>query len=80
MPTRKIHTPKNDKRKNHPDRKRTSKGISTHPQQIYIHNVPSYDVENTYGTNKGKDLLFANKIRTVPRRTERKSQEDQMNR
>ena len=35
------------------------------------HNVPADDGENTKDTNKGGDLLFANKPRTVPQGIER---------
>ena len=34
-------------------------------------NLPTNDVENTNSTNKGKDLLLANKPRIIPWRTER---------
>ena len=67
-----------DQRKNHPDSKRTPK--RNHPQQLQTHNVPINDVENTNGTNKGGDLLFANKLRTVPRETERTLQGNGRNR
>ena len=33
--------------------------------------MPTYDVENTYSTNKGSDLFLANKLRIVPWGTER---------
>ena len=39
-------------------------------QQLQTYNVLTADVENTNGTNQG-DLIFANKLRTVPRRTDR---------
>ena len=32
-----------------------------HPKQLQTHNVPTYDVENTNGTNKEIDLFLANK-------------------
>ena len=51
-----------DGSKNHPDPKRTPK--RKHPQQQQTHNVPTDDVENTNGTNKGG---FANKLQTVPK-------------
>ena len=37
----------------------------TAPKQLQTHNLPTNDVENTNSTNKGKDLLFANKPRIV---------------
>ena len=43
-------------------------------KQLQTHNVPTIDVENTNSTNKEKDLLFANKPRFVPWRTERMPQ------
>ena len=36
-------------------------------KQLQTHNLPTNDVENTNGTNKGKDLLLANKPWIVPR-------------
>ena len=44
------------------------------PKQLQIHNLPTNDVENINSTNKGKNLLFANKPRIVPWRTERMPQ------
>ena len=49
--------------KDHPDPKKTQK--RNHPQQLQAHNVPNDDEENTNNTNKGGDLLFANKPWTV---------------
>ena len=43
-------------------------------KQLQTHNLLTNDVENTNSTNKGKDLLLANKPRTVPWRTERMPQ------
>ena len=43
-----------DPRKNDSDLKRSPK--MNHPKQLQTHNVPTYDVENTHGTNKGRDL------------------------
>ena len=36
------------------------------PKQQQTNNVPSYDVENTLGTKKGRYLFLANKPRIVP--------------
>ena len=46
------------------DPKRTPQ--RNHPKQLQTHNVSTYDVENTNGTNKGRDFWFANKLRIVP--------------
>ena len=43
----------------------------TTPKQLQTHNLPTNDVENINSTNKGRDLLLANKPRFVPWRTER---------
>ena len=52
-----------DKKKDHPDPKILQQRICL--QQPETHNVPSDDVENTHCTNKGGDLLLANKPGTV---------------
>ena len=44
------------------------------------YNVLNDDVENTNDTNKGGDLLFTNKPRTLPQGTERMPHKDQWNR
>ena len=36
------------------------------PKQLQTHNLPTDDVENINSTNKGRDLLLANKPRIVP--------------
>ena len=36
------------------------------PKQLQTHNLPTKDVENINSTNKGRDLLLANKPRIVP--------------
>ena len=46
-----------------------SKG--TAPKQLQTHNLPTDDVENINSTNKGRDLLLANKLRIVPWGTEK---------
>ena len=42
-----------------------------HPKQLQTHYLPTNDVENINSTNKGRNLLLANKLRIVPWRTER---------
>ena len=54
-----------DQRKDHIDPDRPPQ--KDRPKQLQTHNVPTYDVENTNGTNKGRDLGLANKLRIVPR-------------
>ena len=41
------------------------------PKQLETHNLPTDDAENIKSTNKGRDLLLANKPRIVPWGTER---------
>ena len=43
----------------------------TVPKKTSDHHGPTYDVENINSTNKGGDLLLANKLRIVPWGTER---------
>ena len=43
-------------------------------EQLQTDNLPINDVENTNSTNMGKDLLLTNKLRIVPRQTERMPQ------
>ena len=50
------------------------------PQHLQTHNMLTDDGENTNGTNKGGDLLFANKPQIVPWGTERIPQGTQINR
>ena len=54
MPTRSRPTRMDDKGKDHIDLKRPPQG--NHHKQQKTHNVPTYDVENTNRTNKGRDL------------------------
>ena len=61
MPTRSTRTRLDDQRKNHIDPKRQK----NRPKQLQTHNLPSDDVENINSTNKGRDLLLANKLRIV---------------
>ena len=48
-----------------------------HPKQLQTYNVPTCDVWNINWTNKGRDLQLVNKLRIVPRGTERMPQVDQ---
>ena len=48
-------------------------------RKLKTHKLPIDDVKNTNGTNQGGDLIFANKPRTIPRRTERMPQGNQKN-
>ena len=38
----------------------------TAPKTLQINNVLTYDVENTNGSNKGRDLFLTNKLQIVP--------------
>ena len=58
-----------DQRKNPIDRKEPKQGNPS--KQLQTHNLPTNNVENINTTNKGRDLLLANKPRLVPWRTER---------
>ena len=58
-----------DLRKDHIDSKRSP--WRNRPKQLHSHNMPTDDVENTNGTDKGKDLCLANKPQIVPRGTEK---------
>ena len=74
MLTRSRCTRIDDQRKNHIDPKRpTQRNI---PKQLQTRNVPIYYVENTNGTNKGRNLRFTNKPQIIPRGTERILQVD----
>ena len=59
MPTRTIRTRMDDQRKEHMEQKRPSQMNCR--KQLQADRVFTYDVENTNDTNKGRDLLFANK-------------------
>ena len=58
-----------DQKKDHADSERPSQ--RNHPKQLRTHNVPTYDVKNTHGANKGRDLRLADKPWIIPRGTER---------
>ena len=69
MPTRRTCTWLDNQRKDDinpkgPKQRNCSK-------QLHADNLPTNDVENTDSTNKGKDLLLANKMRLVPWWTKR---------
>ena len=65
MPTRRSSTWLDEQRKNY---------INPKAKQLQTNNLPTNDEENTNTTNKGKDLLLANKPRIVPWRKERMPQ------
>ena len=69
MRTNSTRTRVNDHRKEYIDTK-GPKQRNRH-KQLQTHNLPTNDVENINSTNKGRDLLLANKPRIVPWRTER---------
>ena len=48
-----------------------------HPKQVNTHNVPSYDLENTNGTSKTRNLELDNKPQIVPWGSERMLQKIQ---
>ena len=58
-----------DQRNDHIDTKGPKQ--RNRPKQLQTHNLPTNDVENINNTNKGRDLLLANKLRFVPWRAER---------
>ena len=58
----------NDQMKDHIGPKRPSQ--RNHRKQLLSHNVPTNDVQNTYGTNNGGDLRLINKLRIVPSATD----------
>ena len=69
MPTRRASTWMDEQRKDYiipegPKQRNCYK-------QLQTDNLPTNDVENTNSTNKGKDLILANKPQIVPWRTER---------
>ena len=70
MPTRSRRTRMNDQAKDQIDSKRPPQRNC--PKQLQSHNVPTYNVENTNCTNKGRDLRLTNKPQIVPRGTEKR--------
>ena len=64
MPTKSTYTRMDDQRKDHIDTKEPKQ--RNRPKQLQTHNLPTNDVENIYSTNKGRDVLLANKPRFVP--------------
>ena len=75
MPTRRISTWLDDQRKNYINPKGPKQ--KNCPKQLQTDNMHTNDVENINSTNKGKDLLVANKPWIVPWRTERMPQKIQ---
>ena len=65
-----------DQRKDHIAPEGPTQG--NHPKQLQTHNLLTDDVENINCTNKGRDLLLANKTWIVPWRTERMPQKIQV--
>ena len=57
MSTGNTRTQINDQRKDSIDSKRSSQ--RNRPKQLQTHKLSTDDVENTNGTNKGRDLLLA---------------------
>ena len=72
MPISRTSTWLDDQRKDYINPKRPKQRNCS--KQLQTDNLPLNDVENTNSTNKGKDLLLANKPRIVPWRTERMPQ------
>ena len=68
-PTKRTHTWMDDQKKCHIDPEGPCQGNCR--EQLQIHNLPTDNVENIIGTNKGRDLLLANKPGIVSWRTER---------
>ena len=68
MPTNSTRTRVDDQRKDHIDTKGPKQ--RNRPKQLQTHNLPTNDMENINSTNKGRDLLLANKLQIVPWRTE----------
>ena len=69
MPTNSTRTSVDDQRKNYIDTKGPKQ--RNRSKQLQTHNLPTNDVENINSTNKGRNLLLANKPRIVPGGTER---------
>ena len=69
MPTRSTRTRMDEPRKDHIDPKGPKKRNC--PKQLQTYNLPTDDVENISGINKGRELLLTNKLWIVPWGTER---------
>ena len=67
-----------DQKKDHIDPEGPSQ--ENRPKQLQTYNLPTDDVENINSTNKGRDLLLANKPQIVPWGTERMPQRIQRHR
>ena len=72
MPSRHTSTWMDDQRKDYMNPKGPKQRNCS--KQLQADNLPTNNVDNTNSTNKGKDLLLANKPRIVPWRTERMPQ------
>ena len=72
MLTKSTRTRTDDQRKDHIEPKVHKQ--RNHYKQLQTHNLPTDDVENIDSTNKGRDLLLANKLPFVPGGTERMPQ------
>ena len=66
MPTNSTHTRMDDQRKDNIDTKGPKQRTPTKKKQLQTHNLPANDVEDINITNKGRDLLLANKPWFVP--------------
>ena len=72
MLTKRASTWMDDQRKDYINPKGPNK--RNRSKQLQTQNLPTNDVENNNSTNKGKDLLLANKPRIIPWWTERMPQ------
>ena len=68
-PTKSTCTRMDDQRKDHSDPKGPKQRNRT--KKLETHNLPTDDADNINRTNKGRDLLLANKLRFVYWRIER---------
>ena len=64
MPTKSTRTRMDDHLKDHNDTEEPRQ--RNHPKQSQTHKMPTNDAEDTNNTNKGRDLLLANKPWFVP--------------
>ena len=64
MLTRKRSISVDDQRKDRIDQKGTKQRDLS--KQLQTDNLPTKDVENINSTNKGRDLLLAEKLRIIP--------------
>ena len=68
------HSWMDDTSKHYPNQERLQQRKRNH--KLMAHNLPTDNVENTIGTDKGENSLFAKKPRRRPRGTERMVQGD----